>query len=68
MSYITYMQNLTKKTNKNLNKKEIIQMNLFTKQKDSHRCKKQNLWLPVRKEGERDKSGNWDYKTGLYIK
>ena len=34
-------------------------MNLFTKQKDSHRCKT-NLWLPVRKEGERDKSGNWD--------
>ena len=54
MSYITYMQNLTK-SNK---KREIIQMNLFTKQKDSHRCKT-NLWLPVRK-GERNKSGNWD--------
>ena len=61
MSYITYMQNLTK-SNK---KREIIQMNLFTKQKDSHRCKT-NLWLPVRK-GERNKSGNWDWHINRTI-
>ena len=29
-------------------KKEMIQMNLFTKQKQTHRLKRRNLWLPQR--------------------
>ena len=32
------------------NLKKMVQMNLFTKQKYSHRCKKNKLWLP-RREG-----------------
>ena len=46
-------------------------MDLFTKQKQNHRCKKQtyinktkqnktNLWLPGGKGGEKDKLGDWD--------
>ena len=37
--------------------KQMVQMNLFTKQ--SHRCRKQT-WLLGKKEG-RDKSGDWDW-------
>ena len=39
------------------NLKKMIQMNLSTKQKQSHRCRKQT-WLPGGK-GE-DKQGDWD--------
>ena len=39
-----------------------IQMNLFPKQKETHRPRKQaNLWLPKSKGGwGRDKLGSWD--------
>ena len=39
------------------NLKKMIQMNLSTKQKQSHRCRKQT-WFPGGK-GE-DKQGDWD--------
>ena len=41
--------------------RKIIQMNLFTKQKQTHRQKKINLWLSKGKEQGRDKLGVWDY-------
>ena len=40
------------------NLKNIIQTNLFTKQKQTHRHRK-HTWLPKRKGG-RDKLGVWD--------
>ena len=30
----------------------MVQINLFTKQKQNHRCRKTNLWLPGATEGE----------------
>ena len=39
-------------------KKGEIQVNLFTKQKQTHRHRKQT-WLPKGKEGERDELGIW---------
>jgi len=39
---------------------EKIQMNSFTKQKQTYKYEKQNLWLPKGKGGERNKSGAWD--------
>ena len=49
--YITYMWNVKKKK---------IQMNLFIKQKQTHR-QKTNLWLPKGKgRGGKDKWGSWD--------
>ena len=39
------------------NLKKMMQMNLFTKQKQSHRCRKQT-WFPGG-NGE-DKQGDWD--------
>ena len=41
-------------------------MNLFTKQKQSHRYRKQNLWLPKGKGG--DKFGIGDIQTTVYKK
>ena len=38
---------------------EMIQMNLFTKQKQTHRPKKMNLWLPAGGRGK-DSQGVWD--------
>ena len=37
----------------------MTQMNLFTKQKQTHRLEKTNLWLP--KVGGRDGLGVWDW-------
>ena len=48
---ITYMWNLKKK--------KMVQMNLFTKQKYSHRYRKQTYSHQVGK-GRRDKLGDWD--------
>ena len=47
---ITYMWNL----------KNIIQKNLFTKQKQTHRHRKQTYGYQRGKEQGRDKSGIWD--------
>ena len=38
-------------------------MNSFTKQKQTYKYQKQNLWLPKGKGGERNKSGAWDEHT-----
>ena len=46
---ITYMQNL----------KKMIQMNLFTKQKQTHRLREQT-YCYLGKGGERDRLGIWD--------
>ena len=48
---ITYMRNL---------KKTRVQMNLFTKQKYSHRCRKQTYDYQGIRGGGRDKLGDWD--------
>ena len=40
-------------------KVKIIQMNLFTKQKQTHR-QKINIWLPKGKDRGEDKLGVWD--------
>ena len=41
--------------------KKMIQMNLCTKQKQTHRLTwKMNLWLPKGKGGGRDKLRVWD--------
>ena len=40
------------------NLKKVIQMNLSTKQKQTHRYKK--IWLPKGKCIQRDKLGVWD--------
>ena len=51
ISYDTsYMWNL---------KKKVTQMNLFTKQKQTHRHRK-NLWSPQGKDRGRDKLGVWN--------
>ena len=47
---IAYMQNL----------KKIIQMNLVTKQKQTHRVRKQTYGYQREKVGWRDKLGVWD--------
>ena len=39
---------------------KIIQMNLFIKQKWTHRHRKKKLWLPKGKWGRRDELGVWD--------
>ena len=45
----------------------MIQMNLFTKWKQTHRLRKQNLWLPkgkgVRKQGGMD----WEFGIGICV-
>ena len=41
------------------NLKKMVQMNLFTKQKLSHRCRKQTHGFQGEKGG-RDKLGDWD--------
>ena len=46
---ITYMWNL----------KKMVQMNLFAKEKQSHRCRKQTYGYQGGKRG-RDKLGDWD--------
>ena len=38
--------------------KKMIQMNLFTKQKQTHRLKRMNLWLPAGKSVEEGKTGS----------
>ena len=50
---IAYMWNL---------KKKMIQINLFTKQKQTHRLKRTNLWLP----GDKGKGGIY-WETGIDI-
>ena len=40
--------------------KKMVQMNLFTKQKNSHRCRKQTYGYPGGKWGG-DKLGDWDW-------
>ena len=42
--------------------KEMAQMNLFmnANQKQPHRLKKMNLWLPGGRMGRRDSQGVWD--------
>ena len=40
--------------------KKMIQMNLFTKQKQTHRLRKQTYDYQRRKVGKRDKLGVWD--------
>ena len=44
----------------NLKKKKMIQMNLFTKQKQTHRHRKQTYGYQRGKVGGRDKFGDWD--------
>ena len=46
-------------------KTEMIEMNLFTKQKKTHRCRKQTYDHQRRKVAERDKLGVWD--SYIYI-
>ena len=44
-------------------------MNLYTKQKQTHRHRKKNLWLPKGKgRVETDKLGVWDYRFKLITK
>ena len=40
-------------------KKEKVQMNLFTKQKESHRCRKPTTVMEGRGSGEGGKLGDW---------
>ena len=47
---IIYMQNL----------EEMIQMNLFTQHKQTHRLKRMNVWLPEGRVKGRDRLGVWD--------
>ena len=42
------------------NLKKRVQMNLFTKQKQSHRCKKQTYGYQAGKGGGGDNLGDWD--------
>ena len=39
---------------------KLVQMNLLTKQKQSHRCRKQTYGYQEGKGRRRDKSGDWD--------
>ena len=49
------------------NPKKEIQINLFTKQKQSHRCRKQ-IYRYQRDWRGRDKLGDWDYThTHYYV-
>ena len=47
---IIHMQNL----------EEMIQMNLFTQHKQTHRLKRMNVWLPEGRVKGRDRLGVWD--------
>ena len=40
-------------------KKKMVQMNLFTKQKQSHKCRKTNIVIEVERR-KRDKLADWD--------
>ena len=49
---VAYMRNL---------KKKIIQMNLFTKQKQTHRLREPTYGYQGRRVGGRDRVGVWDW-------
>ena len=48
------------------NLKKMVQMNLLTKQKQTHRLRELNLWLPGGKRGGRDRLGVWDVHTAIF--
>ena len=54
---VAYMQNL---------KKKMIQMNLFTKQKQTHRLREQTSLLGEKGRG-RDRLGVWDWQVHIAI-
>ena len=40
--------------------KKMVQTNIFTKQKESHKCRKQTYGYQSCKQGGGDKLGDWD--------